>query len=149
MTRAELLKLFPNANAEFLSQNASDFKPRVSPQKPIKTIPRPLSTQKNHETDPISQSPRTDAKLECLAGDGALGEIEGKEEGSGRFLVRFVSVRKRLLDEDNLCEKWYLDCLRYTGIVRDDRPEEVKVITTQRKVEPGEEEYVEISISQM
>lgn len=46
MTVKELLKIFPNANSEFLSQNASDFKPSHSPQKPIKTIPIPLSVQK-------------------------------------------------------------------------------------------------------
>lgn len=39
MTEKQLREAFPLASSEFIRQNASDFKPRVSPQKPIKTIP--------------------------------------------------------------------------------------------------------------
>lgn len=79
-------------------------------------------------------------------GAGALGP--GREEGSHpeRVLVRVVSVRKRLLDEDNLCPKYVIDCCRYAGLIPDDAPEKVRIQVGQRKPEKGEEEHTMIEI---
>lgn len=88
-------------------------------------------------------------KLERVARDGALGAAQGQETSSERVLIRFVSVRKRLLDPDNLAEKWLLDCLRYCRAVRGDEPDKITLQTTQRKCEKGEEEHTEIELYQM
>ena len=65
-----------------------------------------------------------------------------------RFLVRTTSVRKRLLDEDNLCSKYTTDLLRYAGIISGDEAGITKIETTQRKAEKGEAEKVIIEVFQ-
>lgn len=75
-----------------------------------------------------------------------LAAVQTKEAGPERVFVRFVSVRKFLLDPDNLCEKWYLDCLRLICAIRGDEPEAITLETTQRKVEKGEGEHTEITV---
>lgn len=63
-----------------------------------------------------------------------------------RILVRVTSIRRRLLDEDNLCEKFHVDLCRYAGIIPDDAPAQVKIETTQRQCVGGEPERVIIEI---
>lgn len=77
---------------------------------------------------------------------GALGAAKEKAGDSGRILVRVVSVRKRLIDEDNLCEKYVIDCCRYAGLIPGDDPAGTKIETTQRKALKGEEEHTLIEI---
>lgn len=84
--------------------------------------------------------------VECPPRDGALGAGERKEGDAGRVFVRFVSVRKRLLDPDNLSEKWLLDCLRFAGIIPGDEPERLSLETTQRKAAKGEAEHTLIEV---
>jgi hypothetical protein len=40
-----------------------------------------------------------------------------------RVRVCVVSFRARLCDPDNLCPKYFIDCLRYAGLIADDSPE--------------------------
>lgn len=75
----------------------------------------------------------------------ATGKTEAQD--SGRVHIRFVSVRKRLLDPDNLSCKWTLDALRYAGIIQGDEPDKITLETTQRKAEKGEEEKTIIEIT--
>lgn len=81
---------------------------------------------------------------------GAVHEpLEAKEvEGSGsqRFLVRVVSYRKRLLDEDNLCEKFHVDLCRYSGALFGDEAGTTKIETSQIKIGKGQEEKILIEI---
>lgn len=42
---------------------------------------------------------------------------------AGRVHVCVVSFRARLCDPDNLCPKYFIDCLRYAGLIADDAPE--------------------------
>lgn len=79
--------------------------------------------------------------------DGALGEGEAKGGYTGRVLVRVTSFRVRLLDEDNLCEKYHVDCCRYSGILQGDNPSQAKIETGQVKVARKEEERVLIEIT--
>lgn len=91
-------------------------------------------------------SPRTVAELECDSGDAALGEVQ-VQKGTGRkFLVRVTSVRKRLLDEDNLCEKYHVDLCRYAGVLPDDAPGETRIEVCQEKAgkEAAEETKIEV-----
>lgn len=69
-----------------------------------------------------------------------------EKEDTGRFLVRVTSVRTRLVDEDNLCEKYVVDCCRYAGLIPEDCPGRTKIEVAQRKAEKGEEPHTEIEI---
>lgn len=86
------------------------------------------------------------AELEHGAGDGALGEGAVQGKSAARFLVRITSVRVRLLDEDNLCEKYHVDCCRYAGLIPDDAPSQVRIQTLQRKARRGEAEHTQVEI---
>lgn len=88
----------------------------------------------------------TTPKLECNLGNAALGAPQAQIRNQGRVFVRVTSVRKRLLDPDNLCEKYHLDCCRYAGLLRDDTEAEISLKTDQRKARKGEEEHTEIQI---
>lgn len=55
-------------------------------------------------------------------------------------------MRVRLLDEDNLCEKYHVDCCRYAGLIPDDAPSLVRIQTLQRKARRGEAEHTEVEI---
>jgi hypothetical protein len=86
------------------------------------------------------------AELEHGAGHGALGEGAVQGKSAARFLVRITSVRVRLLDEDNLCEKYHVDCCRYAGLIPDDAPSLVRIQTLQRKARRGEAEHTQVEI---
>ena len=59
------------------------------------------------------------------------GEVEaGNPE---RVHVRIISVRKRLIDPDNLSGKTLTDCLRNAGFLLDDNAEEISYQIEQRK----------------
>jgi len=75
-----------------------------------------------------------------------LAADEVQEGTGGRVLVRFTSVRKRLLDEDNLCAKFHCDLLRYAGLISGDEPGKTSIKTTQRKAGKGEAEHTAIEI---
>ena len=87
------------------------------------------------------------AILERTAGNAALVETQVQSRTGDRILVRIESVRKRLLDEDNLVSKYHTDLCRYSGLIPSDAPGVCKIETTQRKAEKGEEERTEITIT--
>lgn len=128
--------------------------PKAAAPSPIPAPQRlasvPLSTktpnlpQTAHD-DQIDHS-RQNPKLERDSGDEPLGASQVQEADSIRVRVRVVSIRKRLCDEDNLCEKFHVDCLRYLGAIPDDSPEKVSIETTQRQAAKGEDERTEITI---
>lgn len=59
------------------------------------------------------------------------GEVE--EGNPNRVHVRLVSIRKRLIDPDNLSGKSIVDCLRNAGFLCDDTAEEISYQIEQRK----------------
>lgn len=89
------------------------------------------------------------AELECGAGDGALAEGKAEKGDSRRFLVRVTSFRRRLLDEDNLCEKYHVDLCRYAGCVPSDAPGQTKIEVSQVKVKTKEEERTEVMVDEI
>jgi hypothetical protein len=91
---------------------------------------------------------RSPAVVERRADVKQVGPTPIQEANHERIIVRCCSVRKRLLDEDNMCEKFIVDALRYCGIIADDRPATTKIEVTQRKCGPGEEEHVIVEIFQ-
>ena len=78
-----------------------------------------------------------------------LGADEREKGDTGRVLVRFVSFRRRLIDPDNLTPKFFCDCLRYGGFIKDDTAEDVEIQTSQIKVHFKWDERTEITIEKL
>ncbi len=85
--------------------------------------------------------------VERGAGDGPLAKDETQAGHTGRFFVFVKSYRRRLLDEDNLCEKYIVDCARYAGCIPVDSPDRTSIAVSQEKVKSKEEERTEILIT--
>lgn len=75
-----------------------------------------------------------------------LGKGKAKKEAARKFLVRITDYRHRLIDEDNLCEKYVVDCCRYAGLLPGDSPGEAKIQVSQEKIGREESPRVEIEI---
>ncbi len=122
---------FSNASRSFAELNPQLFNTGLSSQRPkvednASNAVRPQLEQRN-----ATRAPR------------AAG---AKAENSKRVLVRVTSVRSRLIDEDNLCEKYVVDCCRYAGLIPEDSPGTTKIEVAQRKAGKGEEEHTEVEI---
>lgn len=96
-----------------------------------------------------TQNTRKVAKLEYREKASLEGAAQAHESNPSKYVVRVTSVRKRLLDEDNICEKLTVDGLRYAGIIPSDAPDKTHIITTQRKVQKGETEHTLIEIEEI
>lgn len=102
-----------------------------------------------HGTGPNQQDDATapvHSELERRALDGTMGTAEVERDYSGDFLVRVTSVRRRLLDDDNLCEKYLVDALRYSGLLPGDSPRTTRIETGQRQAKEGEDEHTLVEI---
>jgi hypothetical protein len=86
-------------------------------------------------------------ELERHPSAGTLATHEEQEGGAGRVHLRIVSIRKRLLDPDNLSVKWLIDCLRYARIIQGDEPDKITLQVEQRKCAKGEAEATQIFIT--
>ncbi len=60
------------------------------------------------------------AELEPAVRDEPLAAPAREAHDPGRVRVCVVSFRARLCDPDNLCPKYFIDCLRYAGLIADD-----------------------------
>jgi hypothetical protein len=76
--------------------------------------------------------------------NGAMGKAKGKKEDSSRIHVRVTVFRKRLTDPDNSTPKYALDCLRYAGVLQDDREQDITLETRQEKTRGQEETLIEL-----
>lgn len=124
MTADELRKRFPNATEQFIRVNA-------------------------HLLSDPPRDPTPDPVVERGVRNGTLAAGKTKGRDSGRFFVRVTSYRRRLLDEDNLCEKYVVDCCRYAGLLPGDDPSQARIVTTQEKVRSKEEERTEVVIDRL
>ena len=96
-------------------------------------------------------SARYDRKVAVVESDTSHAPLEAQKvqgQHSNRVLVRVTTRRKRLLDEDNLCEKYHVDLCRYAGVVSDDAPERTKIEVSQTKCRKGEPEEITIEVYQ-
>lgn len=66
-----------------------------------------------------------------------------------RWFVHITDYRERLIDEDNLCEKYIVDCLRYCGKIPQDDPATCKIYTTQRKVTNPKDVGIHVEIIEL
>jgi hypothetical protein len=77
------------------------------------------------------------AEPEPVVRDEPLAAPPREDRDAGRVRVRVVSFRTRLCDPDNLCPKYFIDCLRYAGLIADDTPEcitlEVRQVRCRRR----------------
>lgn len=74
----------------------------------------------------------------------SVAEAERKTYYSGKVLVRITSYRRRLLDKDNLCGKYFLDAARYSCLICDDKPENINYEISQCKVKSENDEETQI-----
>ena len=124
MSPHTIRRLFPHASQSLLAVNVHDY-----------------------GTNDQTGNSGTPAIPERTAGDAALVAAQAQGGTRERILVRIESVRKRLLDEDNLVSKYHTDLCRYSGLIPSDAPGVCKIETSQRKAEKGEEERTEITIT--
>jgi hypothetical protein len=78
--------------------------------------------------------------------DDSLGQVEGEASHAARIAVLVVSFRCRLLDPDNLAPKYFIDGLRYAGLIPNDRQEDIELTVRQVKVEHKTDERTEITL---
>jgi hypothetical protein len=130
-TESELRSLFRDKPEEFYKRNATDV------------LPRPTETRK---ADLQHNHPGAPAIVERDDRHGSLAEAQAQAEYPKRVLVRVTSIRHNLLDEDNLCEKVHIDCLRYSGVISGDDPGKAKIEVCQEKAEPGAGEEIRIEV---
>ena len=60
------------------------------------------------------------AEPEPVVRDEPVAAPPGETGDAGRVCVCVVSFRARLCDPDNLCPKYFIDCIRYAGLIADD-----------------------------
>jgi hypothetical protein len=108
--------------------------------KPIKNVPRHFAENHSGPSSPIAQ--------QALQYE-SLGAQEGEGCNSARCAVRIKSRRTRLLDPDNLIggTKYFIDSLRYAGLLHDDREVDITLSVSQEKVSTKKEEGTEIQVT--
>jgi hypothetical protein len=90
------------------------------------------------------------AKLERHPRHGAVGEVQVQKGVSRRILIRVTAIRTRLIDEDNLCEKYHVDLLRYaSGGALGDSPATTHIEVAQQKAGKNEREEVRIEVYEL
>lgn len=125
MSPHTIKRLFPNASASLLAANAHDYAPaHEHPAHDPSPCPKPQQAVR-HEP---------------------LGPEARKESHPGRVSVRVTSYRRRLLDPDNLCPKYFVDACRYAGFIRDDTAAEIEFTVGQVKVKAKGDEKTTIEI---
>lgn len=90
-----------------------------------------------------AQSP----KPEPIVRDEPVAEKNGEDRNSTRLHVRVTSYRRKLIDPDNLCPKYFIDCLRMAEYISDDSAKDITLQVEQFKVKTSGEERTEIEIS--
>jgi Holliday junction resolvase RusA-like endonuclease len=87
--------------------------------------------------------------VERVTGASSSRKVSAKERDTRRFLVRVVSYRRKLIDVDNLCEKYVVDCCRYAGVLPDDGPAQTQIEVRQEKVGNESEEKTVVEVWQL
>lgn len=93
-----------------------------------------------------SKATGTPAIMEPNPSNATLDSLQVQERPSQRFLVRVTSIRKRLIDEDNLCEKYIVDLCRYAGVIPNDEAGQTQITVYQKKAGKGCAEETRIEI---
>jgi hypothetical protein len=91
-----------------------------------------------------AKSESRDGKPEPSIQHGTLGPTKGEKKNTGRILVRITIFRKRLVDPCNAGQKYLVDCLRYVGLLVDDREKDIALEIRQEKTRGEEETLIEL-----
>lgn len=75
-----------------------------------------------------------------------VAEKAGEGINPDRVRVCITSFRRRLIDPDNLCPKYFIDSLRYAGLIPNDREEDITLQVSQVKVKTKAEERTQIEL---
>lgn len=109
----------------------------------------PKLRQRILEADAAARRSRQAPKLESPAGIVPLGTPQVEATNTKRFLVRVTGFRHVLLDEDNLAEKYHVDCCRYAGLLPlGDGPETTHIQVSQEKVPWSQPEFTRIEVTE-
>lgn len=87
-----------------------------------------------------------DSKPQQVVPNEPLGKNKGEAPDTGRIAVRITSFRRRLIDPDNLCPKYFIDGLRYAGLIPNDRQEDITLQVDQVKVKSKSEERTKVEL---
>lgn len=120
MTPNEIKRRYPHASSAFIRANTDS---QVEQKK--------------------SEGIRKTSESQCDLGHEPLEPHKVKEEDPKRIILSYRIFRNRLLDPDNCFTKYHTDALRYQGLIKDDRDQDIEIRVKQIK---SKEEYVEIEI---
>lgn len=120
---------------------------RLSPclQRQVELQLNPISKD-YHASSDQDRREASNTKPEQALRDEPVGTPSRETLYTSRVLIRITSYRRRLLDPDNLCGKWFLDACRYSRLVRNDRPQDIELEVSQEKVRSRRNERTEIVI---
>ena len=92
----------------------------------------------NQPSSPIAKQAVRNGPLATQAGEGG---------DATRYQVSVVSYRRKLLDPDNLTGgcKYFIDGLRYAGLIPDDAPDKITLTVSQEKVKADERTEITIT----
>jgi hypothetical protein len=100
----------------------------------------------NASLDLLARNTGQASKLERDPSHVPLAKKEVQGRDSKRFFICITSVRKRLIDQSNLCYKYHEDLCRYAGALPDDSPDICESQVRQIKAGKGEQEKIIIEI---
>lgn len=86
------------------------------------------------------------ANHKCAVRHEPLGPIQREKTDSSRVIVRVTSYRTFFLDSDDPCPKYFVDGLRYAGLLHSDSFNSASISVFQEKVDRKEDERTEIEI---
>jgi hypothetical protein len=92
-----------------------------------------------------TQSLPQNTKPERIVRNESMATPSREESDTTRYHISVTGRRKRLLDEDNACVKYFIDALK-PAIIPDDAPKKAKITNDQIQVKMDEEEYTIIRI---
>lgn len=107
---------------------ASDFDSPDHGKIPSRPRKRLRQSQK-HENHSQLSSPEPKQAFQ----NESMGKASREGSHPTRFHVRVASYRRRLIDPDNLCPKYFIDCLRYCGWIPDDSAKQITLEVSQEK----------------
>lgn len=90
-----------------------------------------------------AQSPQS----QCTVRHEPVAAAPRENEDAGRIRVCVTRFGRRLLDPDNVCPKYFIDCLRYAGLIPDDRAQDITLEVRQEKVGTKDEEGTLIEVT--
>lgn len=102
----------------------------MTPAEVKRIAPNASKSTINANADCKSQSPEPEHPV-C---DRPVGKAKRKKSDPSRDVVSITSYRVRAVDPDNLCGKYFVDSLRYAGVLHNDREEDIVYQISQKKV---------------